>query len=96
MKGEIRNVKIEDLNIPVLSAEDIEKYNKSISYIHIYKCVDQKCKLEFAIFSWEVDWPEKFRPFCPECGKQNAFNLRSIERKRKISEIVYSENLGNE
>ncbi len=96
MKGEIRTINIKDINMPVLSAEDIEKYNRSISYIHIFKCLAQGCGLEFAIFSWEIDWPERFRPFCPECGKQNAVNLRSTERKRKIFEMVYSENLGKE
>ena len=92
----IKNVSLKDIRMPVLSEEDIEKYNRSLSYVHIFKCLDQECKLEFAIFSWEIDWPERYKPFCPECGKQNAFNLRSVERKRKIHEIVYSENLGNE
>ncbi len=39
------------------------------SYIYYFKC-PRPCKLEFAVFSWKSGWDEKFRPFCPECGKQ--------------------------
>ncbi len=96
MKNKIVEINIKDIDMPVLSEEDIEKYNRSISYIHIFKCRSNECGLEFAVFSWEIDWGEKFKPYCPECGQQIFVHLRTVKRNRKIHEMVFSENLGNE
>lgn len=74
----------------------MEKFNKSESYIHIFKCQHEPCRLEFAIFSWHEDWTKKFKPFCPECGRQEAAFLRTATSDKPICVIVYSDKLGKE
>ena len=66
------------------------------TYIYVFKCQVQECRLEFAVFSWHKDWREKFNPFCPECGKQEAAFLRIATSEKPVCVIVYSDKLGNE
>ena len=93
MKSKIIKIPIEKINI---GETDMETYLKSESYIHIFKCTNQKCRLEFMVLSWAEDWGEKHKPFCPECGLQNSVYLRQKFIKRKIHEIVGDPHLGEE
>jgi hypothetical protein len=73
---------------------DMETYNKSESYAHIFKC--RKCRLEFSVFSWKENWGEEFKPYCPECGIQDCSYLKKHSINKHIHEIVYSSKLGLE
>jgi len=88
------------IKIPVSKIDtsnvDMEVYNRSESYIHIFKCCNQKCRLEFMVLSWRKDWREKFTPYCPECGKQDSIHLRQRFLNRRIWEIVEDADLGQE
>lgn len=64
---------------------------KFYSYIYYFKC--QTCYLEFSIFSWEDDWSEKNKPFCPECSKQEASLLVRKISERAIFALVYDEKI---
>jgi len=88
---EIRKIPISQINI---GKTNMEMYNKSESYIHIFKCSNQECRLEYSVFSWLDDWNKKFNPYCPECGTQDSFCLRQRFVKRKIWEIASDPNLG--
>ena len=75
---------------------DMETYNKSESFIHVFKCRNKECRLEFVVFSWQKEWVDKYKPYCPECGQQDAVYLRQRFVKRKICEIVGDPDLGSE
>lgn len=68
--------------------------SKYHSYINFFKC--RACTLEFALFSWENDWVEKHKPFCPECGKDDLFFIRVVSSDKTISSITYDEHWGEE
>ncbi len=82
--------------IKIRGTLDMETYDKSESYIHIFKCQDEKCFLEYAVFSWKSTWADEFIPHCPECGGQESAYLRNVFVKRKIYEIVHCPKLGQE
>ncbi len=75
---------------------DLETYNKSESYIHVYKCMKSECRLEFIVFSWQEDWSENHKSFCPECGGRESMKLFTRFVNRKIWEIVSDPDLGQE
>jgi rRNA maturation endonuclease Nob1 len=61
------------------------------TYIYHFKC--RACQLEFALYSWENDWADKNKPFCPECGKQDTFFQIKKTSQRMISNLVYDEKI---
>ncbi len=63
-----------------------KEYQNSETHINIFKC--QLCRMEFAIFSWKNNWTEVFKPFCPECGKQNSIFLKKSISDKPICVIV--------
>lgn len=64
---------------------------KPHSYIYYFKC--KPCLLEFVVFSWEADWMDKFKPFCPECGKQEISPVGRSFSDKPIFELKYDENI---
>lgn len=93
LSNKIFEVPIDKINVGKV---DMETYNSSESYIHIFKCKNRECRLEFMVLSWSEKWPEKFVPYCPECGHQNSINLRQRFVPRRIYEIVSDPYLGQE
>jgi hypothetical protein len=91
--GEILQIPIDKINI---GETDMETYDKSESYIHVFKCQNEECRLEFIVLSWLENWHEQFNPHCPECGTQNSIHLRHRFVKRKIWEIVNDPKLGQD
>jgi hypothetical protein len=55
-----------------MTAMNMGKFNENVSCIYIFKCQNEPCRLEFAVFSWWENWEKTYKPFCPECGQQHS------------------------
>jgi hypothetical protein len=67
----------------------MEKEDKGISYLYYFKCQNQNCRLEFSVLSWDENWPNQYKPFCPECGHKEASLLVKKTSDRPIYALVY-------
>lgn len=92
----MKTISIDQLQLDDGVELDMETFAKGESFIHVFKCRTTKCRLEFAVFSWKEDWPERFKAHCPECGSQDTYHLWTRAVARPIYEIVNDRTLGQQ
>lgn len=55
-------------------------------YQYKLKCLS--CYLHFIILSWNPNWSEKRKVYCPECGQNNVLIFGKVKVQKAIFEEV--------